>query len=164
RGERWSISALFPPDTLFVYPVGSHLLPELKRTWDEAAHHLDLARRRGEDVDSRDELFEAPERAGAALHAFGSLRLVDPAAEEAEVTFPLRAPEPIDRDIKRLRRLVRDGLPTVILCDNEGQAERLDELLNEDTREPSPAALAVGALGRGVLRTPGDLDRALCVR
>jgi transcription-repair coupling factor (superfamily II helicase) len=52
-GERLSISALFPPDTLLVYPTGTHLLPELQRTWDEAAHHIDLARRRGEDADSR---------------------------------------------------------------------------------------------------------------
>ncbi|MDB4881288.1 MAG: transcription-repair coupling factor, partial [Gemmatimonadetes bacterium] len=163
QGERLSISALFPPDTLFVYPVGSHLLPELKRTWDEAAHHLDLARRRGEDVDSREELFESPECTAATLHAFGSLRLVDPAAEDAEVVFPLRAPEPIDRDIKRLRRLVRDGLPTVILCDNEGQAERLDELLNEDTRDPSPAALVVGALGGGWVLPPGDHERGMRV-
>src|SRR6202022_420887 len=103
-----------------------------------AAHHLDLARRRGEEVDSREELFEAPERAAAALSSFGSLRLVDPAAEEADVSFPLRAPEAIDRDIRRLRRLVRDGIPTVVLCDNEGQCERLDELLNEDAWEPSP--------------------------
>ena len=162
-GERLSIAALFPPDTLLVYPVGSHLLPELKRTWDEAQHHLDLARRRGEDVDSRDELFDAPERAAAAMAAFGSLRLVDPAAEDAEVSFPLKAPESVDRDIKRLRRLVRDGVPTVILCDNEGQSERLDELLNEDTRDPSPAALVVGALGGGWIIPPADRERGMRV-
>ena len=162
-GERLSVSALFPPDTLFVYPTGTHLLPEFKRTWDEAAHHLDLARRRGEDVDSREALFEIPERAAAALAAFGAIRLVDPTAEAADVVFPLRPPEPIDRDIKRLRRLVRDGLPTVILCDNEGQAERLDELLNEDTRDPSPAALVVGALGGGWVLPPGDHERGMRV-
>ena len=162
-GDRLSISALFPPDTLFVYPVGSHLLPELKRTWDEAAHHLDLARRRGEDVDARAELFEAPERAAATLGAFGTLRLVDPTAEESEIAFPLRAPEPIDRDIKKLRKLVRDGVPTIVLCDNEGQAERLDELLNEDAWEPSPAALTVGALGGGFVLPPGDGERGLRV-
>ena len=154
QGERLSISALFPPDTLLVEPVGAHLLPELKRTWDEAAHHLDLARRRGEDVALREELFESPERAGGTLSAFGSLRFVDPTAEQAEVAFPLRAPEPIDRDIKRLRALVRDGLPTIVLCDNEGQCERLDELLNEDAWEPSPAALVVGALGGGFVLPP----------
>ena len=162
-GERLSVSALFPPDTLLVYPVGSHLLPELKRTWDEAEHHIDLARRRGEDVDAREELFDVPERAAAAMAAFGSLRMVDPAAEDADVAFPLRAPEPIDRDIKRLRRLVRDGVPTVILCDNEGQSERLDELLNEDTRDASPAVLVVGALGGGWVIPPVDRDRGLRV-
>jgi transcription-repair coupling factor (superfamily II helicase) len=160
-GERLSVSALFPPDTLFVFPTGSHLVPELKRTWEEAEHHLDLARRRGEDVGSRDELFEPPERAAAALSSFGALRLVDPTAEEADIAFPLRAPEPIDRDIRRLRKLVRDGVPTVVLCDNEGQCERLDELLNEDAWEPSPAALTVGALGGGFVLPPGDRDAGL---
>ncbi|MDQ6635057.1 MAG: transcription-repair coupling factor [Gemmatimonadota bacterium] len=163
QGERLSVSALFPPDTLFVYPTGTHLLPELKRTWDEAAHHLDLARRRGEDVDSREELFEAPERAAVTLSSFGTVRLVDPTAEDAEVSFPLRAPEPIDRDIRRLRKLVRDGIPTVVLCDNEGQCERLDELLNEDAWEPSPAALTVGALGGGFVLPPSDGERGLRV-
>ncbi|NUS34599.1 MAG: transcription-repair coupling factor [Gemmatimonadaceae bacterium] len=162
-GDRLSISALFPPDTLVIHPVGTHLLPELKRTWDEAAHHLELARRRGEDVDAREELFEAPEHAAATLSAFGTLRLVDPMAEEADLAFPVRQPEPIDRDIRRLRALVRDGVPTIILCDNEGQAERLEELLNEGTRDPSPAALTVGALGGGFVLPPADRERGLRV-
>jgi transcription-repair coupling factor (superfamily II helicase) len=160
-GERLSVSALFPPDTLLVYPTGTHLVPELQRTWDEAAHHIDLARRRGEGADSREELFESPQQAGESLSHFGALRLVDPTAEKPEVVFPFRPPETIDRDIKRLRRLVRDEIPTIVLCDNEGQAERLDELLNEDTREPSPAALVVGALGGGFLLPPSDRERGL---
>ena len=56
---------------------------------------------------------------------------------------------------------MRDEIPTIILCDNEGQAERLDELLNEDTREPSPAALVVGALGGGFMLPPSDRERGL---
>ena len=162
-GDRLSISALFPPDTLLVYPTGTHLLPELQRTWDEAAHHIDLARRRGEDADAREELFESPEIASATLAAFGAMRLVDPTAEKPDVVFPFRAPETVDRDIKRLRRIVRDEIPTIILCDNEGQAERLDELLNEDAREPSGAALVVGALGGGYILPPSDGDRGLRV-
>src|SRR5215212_4678236 len=162
-GERLSVSALFTPDTLLVYPTGTHLLPELQRTWDEAAHHIDLARRRGEDADSREELFESPEHAGAALSTFGALRLVDPTAEPPDVVFPFRTPETVDRDIKRLRRIVRDEIPTIVLCDNEGQAERLDELLNEDAREPSGAALVVGALGGGFILPPSDHERGLRV-
>ena len=89
--------------------------------------------------------------------------MVDPTAEESEIAFPLRAPESIDRDIRRLRKLVRDGIPTIVLCDNDGQAERLDELLNEDAWEPSPAALTVGALGGGFVLPPGDRERGLRV-
>ena len=162
-GERLSVSALFPPDTLVLYPAGSHLLPELKRTWDEAEHHLELARRRGENADAREELFDSPDRTAATLATFGTVRVVDPTAEESEIAFPLRAPEPIDRDIRRLRKLVRDGMPTIVLCDNDGQAERLDELLNEDAWEPSPAALTVGALGGGFVVPPGDRERGLRV-
>ena len=40
-------------------------------------------------------------------------------------------------------------MPTIILCDNDGQAERLDELLNEDTFSASPAALVIGVLDGG---------------
>src|SRR5215831_9240069 len=141
--DRGSIISLFPPDTLLVMPRGSHLEPELKRTWDDAQHHIDLARRRGEDVPQRDELFESP-----------TATLGDDDAN-ADVVFPLRPPEPIDRDIKQLRRLVRDGTPTIILCDNEGQAERLDELLSDPERGPSPAALSIGVLDGGFVVSGG---------
>src|SRR5438874_3509016 len=47
---RSSIRALLPPDTLLVVPRGTHLRPELERTWIEVQHHIDLARRRGEDT------------------------------------------------------------------------------------------------------------------
>src|SRR5260221_11115850 len=124
------MAALFPTDPLLVYPTGTHVVPELRRTWDEVAHHLDLARRRGEDVEARDVLFDSPEKATATLASLGRIRLVDPTAEEADVRFPLRSPEPIDRDIKRLRRRGRDGLPTVTLCDNDGKCDGLKQALN----------------------------------
>jgi transcription-repair coupling factor (superfamily II helicase) len=148
--DRGSIVSLFPPDTLLVMPRGSHVEPELKRTWDDAQHHIDLARRRGEDVPQRDELFEPPAATLAALRRFGTMTATfgDDDAQ-ADVIFPIRPPEPIDRDIKQLRRLVRDGVPTIILCDNEGQAERLDELLGDPERGPSPAALSIGVLDGG---------------
>ena len=80
----------------------------------------------------REELFQTPAEAMAALRDFGTIAILPGAGAGADAVFPIRHPDPIDRDIKRLRRIVRDGMPTIILCDNEGQAERLDELLNED--------------------------------
>src|SRR5712671_6475821 len=150
--ERSSIRALFPPDTLLLVPLGTHIKPELERTWAEAQHHIDLARRRGEDTPSRDELFEAPETAAAALAALGT---IDVSGEDARVVFPFREPEEIQRDIKRLKQIVADGIPTMILCDNAGQAERLDELLNDD--RVSPASLVIGVLDGGFMIPPrGD--------
>ncbi len=150
--ERSSIRALFPPDTLLVIPRGTHIKPELERTWDEAQHHIDLARRRGEDVPSRDELFESPDTSLHALSAYGTLDL---SGESSRITFPTREPEEIQRDIRRLKQIVADGIPTIILCDNAGQAERLDELLNDD--RVSPASLAIGVLDGGFVVPPrGD--------
>jgi transcription-repair coupling factor (superfamily II helicase) len=147
--ERSSIRALFPPDTLFVLPGGTHVKPELERTWAEAQHHIDLARRRGEDTPSRDELFESPETTLGALREYGTIELSGP---DARIVFPFRAPEEIQRDMKRLKQIAADGIPTTILCDNAGQAERLDELLNDD--RVSPAMLAIGVLDGGFVIPP----------
>jgi transcription-repair coupling factor (superfamily II helicase) len=158
--DRGSILSLFPPDTLLVVPRGSHIEPELRRTWDDAKHHIELARRRGEDVPSREELFDPPDEALATVRRLGAIVAADPGEEETltpELVFPLRPPESVDRDIKQLKRLVRDGVPTIILCDNEGQAERLDELLADDDRGVSPAALVIGVLDGGfVISGIGD--------
>ena len=158
-GQRDSIATLLPPDTLVVVPRASHMEAELRRTWADAQHHIDLARRRGEDVLNRDELYEPPDTTLAKLARLGSIDVVDASTDAADVVFPLRPPEPIDRDIKHLKRLVRDGTPTIILCDNEGQCERLDELLSDEDREPSPAALVVGVVAGGFV-VPGDGRRA----
>ncbi|MGH7662825.1 MAG: transcription-repair coupling factor [Gemmatimonadaceae bacterium] len=155
EAERTSLGDLIPADALLLLPEGTQLAPEMKRTWEEAQHHIDLARRRGEDVASREELFGDPDRTLASLRAFATLSIVDASsAEPAEIVFPTRAAEVVDRDIRQLRRLVRDGLPTIILCDNEGQCERLDELLNEGGGPPSSAALVVGVLDGGFTVPP----------
>jgi transcription-repair coupling factor (superfamily II helicase) len=151
--ERLSIVDLWPPDSIVVLPRGAHPEPEMERTWSEAAHHLDLARRRGEDAAPREDLFLDPKTAQDRLARFATVALVDDPA--AAVRFPLLAPEAISRDIRRLRRVVRDGVPTIILCDNAGQAERLDELLNEDEYQPSPAALSIGVLDGGFVIPAG---------
>ncbi|GLC28133.1 transcription-repair coupling factor [Roseisolibacter agri] len=161
--ERVTLADLWTPDTLLFVADGLDEGAELQRTWDEAAHHLELARRRGEDVPKREALFLEPSEARGLLKGFGTLREIAPdkaGGATPEIGFPLRAPDAIDRDIRKLRRLVRDGMTTLILCDNEGQAERLDELLGEKEddfvgRQPSPAALVIGVLGGGFVVPAG---------
>lgn len=157
--ERVSILELFPPDTVLVLPDESHLAPELARTWDEAQHYADLARRRGDEVVPRDQLFLPPDEVQRALGKLGRIATVDPARERDCITFPVRPPETIARDIRLLRQVVRDGTPTMILCDNAGQADRLDELLNEDAAVRSPASLVIGVLNGGFVLPPGVPQR-----
>ncbi|MDQ4080147.1 MAG: hypothetical protein M3125_05255, partial [Gemmatimonadota bacterium] len=156
---RGSLTELLPPDSVVILPGGTHLEPEMRRTWEEAKHHIELARRRGEDAAPREELFRPPDEALRTLAEFSTLVLReqdDVPDSPADVTFPLRQPEPIDRDIRRLRAILTDGVPTLILCDNAGQCERLDELLGEGGRRPVTADLAVGVLGGGFV-IPGTL-------
>lgn len=158
RFERLALSELWPPGSLVVLPLGAQLRPEFDRTWEEADHHIDLARRRGEDAASREELLESPQTAARRLDAFPTLELIAASADDTRaVVFPLRAPEPVERDMARLGAMVRDGTPTLILCDNSGQAERLEELL-ESARDGDGTrarlTLAIGVLGGGFTMPP----------
>ena len=174
--ERTSLPALWPPETLIVRSAGTRVKPELIRTWDEALHHAELARRRGEAVVTRESLFEEPRAASARLAAFPTVELVPVGAADAEeaadtgpgrsetVMFPLKKPEAVERDMARLSSLVRDGMTTIILCDNSGQAERLDELLAAGNLSPSPAGIVIGVLGAGFVVPPTGDNRATGLR
>ena len=142
--ERQSLLELLPPDALMILEQESALDGEVNRAWTDAAHHLEIARRLGEEPPTRDALFIEPDAWRKALHRFARLSLN---AGDAETRFPITPPEAVDRDVKRLRRIVGGGggePPTVILCDNEGQLERLEELLDAQR-----ATLVVGALDGG---------------
>jgi len=143
EGERIrsSLLELLPTDTVLVVDQDSAVQREVERAWADAAHHLDVARRLGEDPPARAELLIEPERWRERLATFGRVAV---GASETEQRFPLAPPEPVERDLKRLRQLALGPVPTVILCDNEGQLERLEELLGEGR-----ATLAVGALDGG---------------
>ncbi len=139
---------ILPADTLVV--VDEEAGPaDVARVWDEAAHHVQVARRRGEDVPGREAVFVPPETWQAAWERLARL-VVAPEADAHD--FRLAPPEPIDRDMRRLLRVVRAG-PTLVLCDNEGQLERLEEILSSrddgTIRLPSTVTLGLGALQGG---------------
>ena len=129
------------------------------RTWDDAQHHIELARRRGEDVpDATSCSTPATSRSLRAFGAIGAIVAVG-AGDERHRTLRFRF-GPRSRSIATSSSSSvssADGTPTIILCDNEGQAERLDELLSDDDRSGSPAALTIGVLDGGFVaaRFPG---------
>ncbi len=143
---RRTLLELLPPDALLIEEATGPDADEVARAWNEAEHHLDIARRLGEAVPSRDEIFEEPARWRSRIAAFPRLVLRDEAADLQMGFFP---PEKVDRDLNRLRAVIAGSPATLILCDNEGQLERMEELLEDGGRRASSATLAVGALEGG---------------
>ncbi|MGE5801228.1 MAG: transcription-repair coupling factor [Gemmatimonadota bacterium] len=141
--RRSNLLELLPTDTVVVIDQESAVQREVDRAWADAAHHLEVARRMGEEPPTRAELLIEPASWRTRLDLLGRLAVSD---AETEQRFPLAPPEHVDRDLKRLRQIVAQPPPTVILCDNEGQLERLEELLGAEG-----ATLAVGALDGGFI-------------
>ncbi|MEO8200412.1 MAG: DEAD/DEAH box helicase, partial [Gemmatimonadota bacterium] len=146
KATRQTLLELLPSDTLLIEEAAGPDSDEVARAWGEAEHHLEVARRLGEAVPSRDALFEDPARWQKKIAGFGRL-LLDQQAPEIQMGF--LPPERIDRNLNRLRAVLAGDQPTLILCDNEGQLERLDELLNEGGPGRGRATLAIGSLDGG---------------
>jgi len=144
--SRQTLLDLLPSDTLVVEEATHPNAEEVARAWREAEHHLEIARRLGEMPPPREELFAEPDAWAAALARYPRLLLRE---EHPDLQAGFLPPEPVDRNLGRLRALLAGGAPTLILCDNAGQLERLDELLHEAGDEGSAATLVVGALDGG---------------
>ena len=145
---RRSLLDLLPGDTVVIEESVGANGEEVERVWNEADHHLEVARRLGEAVADRESLFVEPAAWRALLDTFPRLRIRDDKSA-IDVQCGFFPPERIDRDLPRLRRLLGGPTPTMILCDNEGQLERLDELLTDGGRRQVGATLALGALDGG---------------
>jgi transcription-repair coupling factor (superfamily II helicase) len=143
---RLTLLELLPSDTLLIQEATGPDHEEVSRAWSEAEHHLEVARRLGEEVPSREAIFEDPNDWQPRIEAFPRLVL---RGSRPALQFGFFPPERIDRDLNRLRGLLGSELSTLILCDNEGQMERMEELLEENGRRRRGATLAVGALDGG---------------
>ena len=143
--ERRSLLDLVPSAALLVEERPDAYEADVERAWAEAEHHAEVARRLGEEVPPREDLFLAPD-AWRARRA-GYARLVLGAAEPTH-RLPVSAPPEIARNLARV--VPPPGARTLVLCDNEGQLERLDELLAErGGGSPAGVTLAIGALDGG---------------
>ena len=141
---RRGLLELLPAGALLVEEDVPRQEDEVRRAWAEAEHHAAIARRLGEEVPARAELLVEPGAWTAARGAFARLALGAPDGER----LPAVAPPDVGRDLERLRP--RDeGSEALVLCDNEGQLERLEELLSEGRPFPAGLHLAVGALDGG---------------
>ncbi len=148
--SRQSILDLLPIDTVIFVDEGVDPAV-VDRVWSEAPHHIEVAQRRGEDVPGREALFLDPAAWSMRWDRFGQVEL---GSDSGTHDLKLLPPPPVERDMRRLTHVIHQG-PTLILCDNEGQLERLEELLGEVGGRraglQTNAVLALGSLGGGFM-------------
>jgi transcription-repair coupling factor (superfamily II helicase) len=147
---RRSLLDVLPGDALLV-ELADDAGERFRQTWAQVVHLHEAERRRGGRPEAPENLFLPPDEAARRLAAFGRIAVVPFA--EGDVRFHARDAEPIERDMDRLAALLRAGAArgedTILLCDNTGQLERLEELLGNGGGLPPRATLALGSLAHG---------------
>jgi transcription-repair coupling factor (superfamily II helicase) len=153
-GSRRSLLSYLPPEAVLVRLEAESATSEWERTWMEV-HRLHAAEQKaGAAPEPPERLFTPPETVAAEVARFPQL-IAGPAAQsDTPFRFRISPPEPIERDMQRLGGILRsaadEGERTLILCDNEGQLERLQELLAE-LRIDRGVMLATGSLSGGFI-------------
>jgi len=154
---RRSLLDVLPRDAIVVELEPDAAQREFERTWNEVLHLHRAARQAGDDPEPPDALFLPPDDAARRLAGFGRLQV---SAGGGDLRFDIRPAEPIDRDMDRLAALLRAGAArgedTLILCDNTGQLERLEELLGGAGGLPPRTTLALETLASGFVLEGAD--------
>jgi transcription-repair coupling factor (superfamily II helicase) len=159
--ERKSLLDYLPGETVLVHLAGSGTLPELERTWSEVQRLHDAEAKRGARPDAPDRLFLPAAEAARRLDALPQLFVDEAGGRAVRAAFRFRAlpPEAVDRDMGRLGEILRGGASrgeqTLILCDNQGQLERLQELLDE-LRVARTVELGIGSLSGGFVAADSE--------
>ncbi len=145
--RRQSLLDLLPTDTLVI--VDPSVDPgDVQRVWEEADHHIRVAQRRGEDVPGREAILLDPDQWRSRWRQLARVVVVDAGGDH---DFRFAPPPPIERRITRIAGIGR-GHPVLVLCDNEGQLERLEELLADERGDggvPPSVTVALGSLSGG---------------
>ncbi len=149
---RRSLLELLPSHGILVEVTPQCWDGDLDRTWDHARDIRNELVEQGAEPEPLEEIYLAPDPARAWISAFPRIRL----QEDPTGAMDLRTEPPpsIDRDMNRLRGFLAEGAArgqeTLILCDNDGQVQRLEEIL-EERGIPEGTSLGVGALAGGFI-------------
>lgn len=169
--ERRALLETLPPTALALIldPAGGVRARE--RLWEEVR---DARERAGSGAEPAESLVLPPPEAEQRLTAFrrlefttadqGSPPSVDDAPDADAIRLPVEPPPSIDRDMKRLVGEITTararGERLIVFCDNDGQVERLEEILRErgGAALAGEVALAIGSLSGGFRAgVPGTL-------
>ncbi|MCG6988936.1 MAG: transcription-repair coupling factor [Gemmatimonadetes bacterium] len=147
-----SLLELLPGDAVVTVVGGANAGADAGRTWERVeALYIDLVDS-GAAPPPPSSLFLSPDELEGHLRR---LPLVELTAEVPQGGLDLATADPpaIDRDMGRLDAYLREGAArgreTLLLCDNDGQLQRLEEILGGAERIPAGTRLAIGALAAG---------------
>ena len=160
--ERRALVETLPPTALALILDPEGGVRARARLWDEVR---DARKRVGAGAEPSESLVLPPSEAEQRLAAFRRLEFTAPEqGAPTAIRLPVEPPPAIDRDMKRLVAEIGTararGERFVVFCDNDGQVERLEEILTErgGAALAREVALAIGSLSGGFrVGVPGTL-------
>jgi transcription-repair coupling factor (superfamily II helicase) len=159
---RRSLLDYLPADAVVVHLSGGPATTaELERTWGEVVRLHGAEVGRGGKPEAPERVFLPAGDAQRRVLRFPQLYVEESgdAAVQRVARFRILPPEAVDRDMQRLGELLRAGASrgerALLLCDNQGQLERLQELLDEVRAGPS-VTLAIGSLAGGFVMAEAE--------
>lgn len=145
-----SLLELIPSDALLVEIGRQEWARELSRTWSHARDIRNEMEDQSMSPVPLEELFLSPEDAVQRLESLPRIRIEKD--RNGEMDLETEPPPPVDRKMDRLRAFLVEGAArnqdTLILCDNDGQVQRLEEIL-EEKGLPERTTLGIGSLAGG---------------
>lgn len=146
-----SLIELLPSDAVIVRLGSWDLRAEIEKTWSRVTTLYDSLIESGATPPAPDGLFLSPPELDERIRAFPRLDIV--AERDAARVIDARLPPEVNRDMAKLEAYLREGTgsghDTVLLCDNDGQLQRLEEILGGAHRVPQGTRLGLGALEGG---------------
>ncbi|MEX2466423.1 MAG: transcription-repair coupling factor [Gemmatimonadota bacterium] len=146
-----SLLELLPGDAILTRNGDWTLTAEIERTWERVTSLHDELVHSGATPPPPDTLFVPPGEMTGLLDAMP--RIVLSEADGTEHVLDSAPPPAIDRDMARLEAYLLEGArleeETLLLCDNDGQLQRLEEILGGPQRIPEGTRLAIGSLQTG---------------
>ncbi len=153
-----SLAELLPSDAVLTRLGAFDLGAEAERMWTRAGELYASLVESGSSPHEPSELFVPPHELGALLESRPRLDLLP--GEDTEPRLDAQPPPAIDRDMEVLEAYLREGAATgqrtLLLCDNDGQLVRLEEILGGPGRIPPGTQLGLGTLATGFALRSSD--------
>ncbi len=148
-----SFLEILPLDTILVGMGGAHWVETVKRNWSQARDLRDGAAKAGQDPPPPETILLPPDEVVRDIEQRAVIRVIE--EDASPLSLAAQSPPAFERKLDQLSAFLREeearGARTLILCDNQGQVERLEEILGDtfDGSVPPSIQLGVGTVESG---------------